>query len=369
MNNESIILRNAHWIDGTIRTITLGNEMAGNTAIIDCSDNLVFPGLVNSHDHLHFNLFPRLGNQLYNNYVEWGNDIHTTNKEEIAEVLHIDKQVRTMWGVYKNLLAGVTTVVHHGESLAVDHSPIRICNRCYSLHSVRLEKRWQLRLNKPFRQNWPFAIHIGEGTDQPSRNEIDQLLRWNWLRRKLVGIHGVAMNEQQAKGFEALVWCPQSNFFLLGDTARIHKLKQATHILFGTDATVSAEWNAWSHLRTARSTQMLSDAELVEAVTEKAARIWQINSGQQDVVVAKRKNIDTMDAFFAVDPQDILLVICKGIPVLFDTSLSGHFNGLSKIYSKIYVAGQEKFVVGDMAGLIKKIKKTGVKINMPVDTD
>ena len=33
---------------------------------------VVFPGLINSHDHLDFNLFPPLGHKTYNNYTEWG---------------------------------------------------------------------------------------------------------------------------------------------------------------------------------------------------------------------------------------------------------------------------------------------------------
>jgi|GEM_PF-4212352 len=32
--------------------------------------SLVFPGLINSHDHLDFNSFPLLGNRIYNNYTE-----------------------------------------------------------------------------------------------------------------------------------------------------------------------------------------------------------------------------------------------------------------------------------------------------------
>ena len=45
---------------------------------------LHFPGLINSHDHLDFNLFPQTGNRIYNNYTEWGRDIHEQNKEAIS---------------------------------------------------------------------------------------------------------------------------------------------------------------------------------------------------------------------------------------------------------------------------------------------
>src|SRR5579872_4695328 len=70
---------------------------------------LVFPGLINSHDHLDFNLFPPLRNRIYHNYTAWGWDIHARNKAEIQSVLNIPIALRTRWGLYKNLLSGFTT--------------------------------------------------------------------------------------------------------------------------------------------------------------------------------------------------------------------------------------------------------------------
>src|ERR1700690_697652 len=77
-------------------------------------DAIIFPGLINSHDHLDFNLFPQLGNRIYNNYIEWGEDIHLQNKKAIDSILKIPQELRIQWGIYKNLLNGITTVVNHG---------------------------------------------------------------------------------------------------------------------------------------------------------------------------------------------------------------------------------------------------------------
>src|ERR1700753_935960 len=83
--------------------------------VLNFDNAIVFPGLVNSHDHLDFNLFPQLGGERYNNYRQWGKHIHQYYKNEIAAVLEIPKVLRYEWGVFKNLLCGVTTVVNHGE--------------------------------------------------------------------------------------------------------------------------------------------------------------------------------------------------------------------------------------------------------------
>src|SRR5437870_317775 len=62
-------------------------------------DNAIaFPGLINSHDHLDFNLFPQLGCSTYNNYTEWANNIHENYKDDINSVLKIPEDLRIKWG-------------------------------------------------------------------------------------------------------------------------------------------------------------------------------------------------------------------------------------------------------------------------------
>src|ERR1700712_534116 len=85
---------------------------SAETAAFDFTDAFAFAGLINSHDHLDFNCFSPLGRNSYNNYTEWGNHIHAAYKTEIDAVLKIPQQLRINWGMYKNLLAGVTTVVN-----------------------------------------------------------------------------------------------------------------------------------------------------------------------------------------------------------------------------------------------------------------
>lgn len=377
-----MILRNLYSVtDDKITDICIANgkiqpdAKMHDEAPIHCNDAIVFPGLINSHDHLDFNLFPRLGNRTYKNYVEWSHDIQHANKAIINKVLKIPKQLRIRWGVYKNLLCGVTTVVNHGATLDVDDDLIHVFQNCYSLHSIQLEPHWKRRLLKPFRKDCPFAIHIGEGTDDAARNEIDTLIKWNLLKRKLIGIHGVAMNERQAKAFDALVWCPDSNYFLVGRTADIVTLKHKTTILFGTDSTLSASWNIWEQIRLARAEGMMSDKELFATLTTNA-EIWRIkNKGKleagrdADIVIARRKEDDGMNAFYSLNPEDILMVICAGEIKLFDSSIKEQL-GMDEVkarqYYKISVGATDKYVWGDLPGLMKKIKKYNPETEFPI---
>jgi cytosine/adenosine deaminase-related metal-dependent hydrolase len=370
--NSSILVR-----DGIISSVTgfvTGNAEPG----LYFENAIAFPGLINSHDHLDFNLLPRLGNRIYQNYRQWAGDIQLNNKAAIQADKHIPQDLRVSWGIYKNLLAGVTTVVNHGNRIAKGNELIHVFEDCHSLHSVAFEKNWRMKLNKRNRQRFPFAIHTGEGTDRTASLEIDQLINWNLFKQPLVGIHGVAMTEKQAAHFKALVWCPVSNYFLLNKTAAVENLKNYSKILFGTDSTLTGNWNAWEHLRLARTLQKLTDKELYNAVTSSAAELWGMNdrgliaeNKKADIVIAEKNNtVDDWDNFYSTNPESILLVLVNGRPVLFDERIKEQLAGNDLClagYSKILTGKNSKYIMGDLPGLIENIRTFNPVIELPVN--
>jgi hypothetical protein len=87
-------------------------------------------------------------------------------------------------------------------------------------------------------------------------------------------------------------------------------LKGATEILFGTDASISAEGTIWDHLRIARASGGLSDAELLDAVTTTATRVWGLED-TGDMVIARRRHADPWESFFKINAADICAVISQ----------------------------------------------------------
>jgi cytosine/adenosine deaminase-related metal-dependent hydrolase len=335
---------------------------------------IVFPGLINSHDHLDFNLFPALGDRTYNSYTEWGRHIHKNYKDKINEVLKVPEALREQWGAYKNLLCGVTTVVNHGKNIKNPPDIITVYQDCQSIHSVQFEKKWLLALNRPFRKQIPVVIHSGEGIDEASFKEISTLAKWNLFKRPLIAVHGVAMNETQGKDFKALIWCPESNYFLLDRTAPVNRLKKHVTVLFGSDSTLTGSWSLWEHIHMARKTKFLTDEELYDALTINAANTWQLNKGEiaegkeADLVIAKSKpGLSGLDAFFSIDPEDILLVMHKGNISLFDEELYPQLKELNLIgYSKVFIDGTYKYVRGNLFLLMQNIKRYYPKAEFPV---
>ena len=59
--------------------------------------------------------------------------------------------------------------------------------------------------------------------------KLTELLKFNLLKRNLVGVHGVAMNATQARQFKGLIWCPESNRVLLNKHARIESAEKLIH--------------------------------------------------------------------------------------------------------------------------------------------
>ena len=379
LNNLEIIGQNKRQCiqlqDGYINEIAVQIDSPGEP-VLTFEKVIAFPGLINSHDHLDFNCFPRLGNRKYSNYVEWGIDIHDQNKEQIDKVLAIPQKLRIRWGVYKNLLNGITTVVNHGSKLEVDNDLISIFQDCHSIHSIRLEKRWWLKLNKLRKTRRPFVSHVGEGTDSASHDEINRLLNWNITNQELIGIHGVAMSERQAAKFAALVWSPDSNVFLLGSTAPIDRLKENCPVIFGTDSTLTGSWNLFEQLRIAKNTGLVSDEELYRMVTTAPASLWKMHDRgklkkgmRADLVIARKLNLNALDSFFNLNPEDILLVVHNGDILLFDASLEAQLTACHypiSDFSAISLNGSRKFVKGDLRALMSDITGYYPEASFPV---
>jgi cytosine/adenosine deaminase-related metal-dependent hydrolase len=189
--------------------------------------------------------------------------------------------------------------------------------------------------------------------------------------KAVVAVHAIAMNAAQAAHFHAVVWCPVSNEFLYGTTADVASLKQTTTILFGTDSTLTAAWDIWSHLRRARALRVLGDRELFAAVTLDAALAWgrrdtgRIAPGHTaDLVIARKKASDPWDAFFAVTPEDILLVLKDGQVVLRDPSVAGGRDHAHA--SRIGLGSTEKWVAEDVPDLLACLRRYGIASNLPI---
>jgi len=288
----------------------VSTDDAGPGARIDLNDVIVFPALVNSHDHLEFDLYPALGDPPYTDVDEWARDVHERYAPVVSTVEGLSPELRRYWGLLRNLSWGVTTVMDHAPLYkAVSCKlPIRTIQPFRFVH--RADTRWAWLRARCKRGDGPLVFHVGEGcSDKVARRSARFLL---WLKGcgPLIGVHGISLDADDARCLDALVWCPASNFFLFNQTADVASLKGATAILLGTDASISAQGTIWDHLRIARDCGGLGDAELFNSVTTTATRMWGLeNTG--DLVIARRRHADLWESLYQTTVADICAVISQ----------------------------------------------------------
>ncbi len=188
-------------------------------------NHIVFPALINAHDHLDFNLFPLLTEKKYTDYKEWGADLHKTHDGVIKSILKIPLAQRIQFGLLKNLVNGMGGVVHHGlhHKLIRQVSQFPVYLNYRYIHSLATDKNWRLKIN--FSAS-PIMIHVGEGISANASNEIDEVIKHNFFQRKIIAIHAIPLNERQAKKLDAVIWCPASNINLYGSTLNVESIVQ-----------------------------------------------------------------------------------------------------------------------------------------------
>ncbi len=257
--------------------------------VIDLSGYLLLPGLINAHDHLEFNLFPRLGRGPYGNSAEWAQEIYHPERPPVEEHIAVPKPVRLMWGGLKNLLSGATTVAHHNpyEPHLFDHNfPVRVIRKfgwAHSLHfSPDLAERF--RRTPPSR---PFIVHAAEGTDAGSFSEVERLDDMGVLDGRTVLVHAVALKPSDLQILQArkcsIVWCPSSNLFIYGRTLPLHALTASLPIALGTDSALTADGDMVDEIRGARSIPQVSMERIFEMVTTRAASIFRLPKGSGEI--------------------------------------------------------------------------------------
>jgi cytosine/adenosine deaminase-related metal-dependent hydrolase len=278
------------------------------------------PGLVNAHDHLHRNHYGRLGAPPYVNAYAWGRDIHVRQVDAIARGRALPRRDALLRGAWKNLRAGVTTVVHHDpwEPAFDEDFPLRVV-RVASAHSLGFGG--ELPAPVP---GVPFAIHLAEGVDAESAGEVDALAARGLLTRDLLAVHAVGAD---ARGIAllrecgaAIVWCPSSNRFLFGRTVPAPLLAPGIDVLLGSDSLITADGSLLRELRVARSLALVDDDRLLDAVGTVAARRVDIEApslalgARADVVVFRRPPLEASE-------RDVALVIAGGVPRVVDPAL------------------------------------------------
>ena len=298
-----LLLKNVTSISGNTDDVRVSDSK--KEVVVDFSGHFIYPGLVNWHDHLEMNLYPKLGTPPYNNYTEWMKDIYKPKESPLKEIEKTDLDYRLTWGGLKNLISGVTTVYHHNPSRRVNRKssfPVFVPEIEWA-HSLFVEKKFR------FKNDRPFIIHAGEGVDEFASKETGQLDQLDLLKKNTFIVHGIAAdwNLVESRG-ASVIWCPASNLYMFNKTADV---KGKKNVFLGTDSTLTGSPTLLDEMRVAAGTGLASKEEIFKMVT--------VNS--RGFFIAPKIKNDAIENLFELRPKDILLVIRDGKIHLQDPSV------------------------------------------------
>lgn len=308
----------------SISSTSTTQEEDANT--INLEGYLVFPGLVNAHDHLEFALFPRLGSPPYRNATEWAVDIQSREAATIALHRQVPKDIRLWWGGIRNLLCGVTTVCHHNlPNPLLQHSdfPVHVLSRYGWAHSVTFERDIPLALKRT-EIDEPFIIHACEGIDQDAADDLKTLDSLNAIEDRTILIHGLALDDADFEMLNqrgaSLVICPSSNSFLFGRNHTREQLRIVRRLACGSDSPITAAGDLLDELRFTKQTVQLEARDLYGLVTDQSAKILRLRKGEgtlcpkgpADLFAVRSDDTIPADVLTSLNWRDVELVVVGG---------------------------------------------------------
>jgi cytosine/adenosine deaminase-related metal-dependent hydrolase len=364
-----------------------------NVPSVDLKQNsVVYPSLINTHDHLQGNYLPPVGPKAGNYYLTWlpwDQDLHAS--ATFTERSKLNRNELYALSGYKCLFSGVTTVNDHFPQ-AVNQEflpalPIRAILEYGLAHEASsYDLKWgdglEVEHRRAVKNKWPFITHLAEGFDAESMGALESLEKMGILDKHCLFIHCIGFSDADiakvSKAQASVSWCAASNMLMFNVTAKIRKmLKAGVNVTIGTDSSATGSYNILEEIRYARKLYQnmygedLPAKTLFQMVTSNAARAFWLDKKLGtleegkfgDILVLRGTMDDPFENFAAASMEDIELLILEGKPVYGENRFIELFGGaLPAGYTEITVGGRPMFVLGDPALLYRTVRqKVGFK--------
>jgi cytosine/adenosine deaminase-related metal-dependent hydrolase/ubiquinone/menaquinone biosynthesis C-methylase UbiE len=323
------------WKDGAVLIddgciASIADHAEATAEAIDLQGYALLPGLINSHEHLEFGLFPKLGRPAgvpsYQNSTEWAKEIHQVHSGIIERYRQIPQTTQLWWGAIRSLLCGVTTVCHHNplhEDLTLSDFPVHVLSRFGWSHSIAFDPDVKENFQRTSREQ-PFILHAAEGIDEESRNELSQLDQMQVLDGRTVLVHGLACTAKEISLINqrgaSLVVCPTSNWFLFAKTLSRELLTSVERVALGSDSPITAAGDLLDEIHYLYAQAGLDPNMIYSMVTFNPAEMFHLKdsqgriaeSGVADLIAVRGHYVTPARAISELTFGDVELVLLAG---------------------------------------------------------
>lgn len=268
----------------------VGPSFSGPADSILDTDSFIFPGLIDLHNHLTWNVFkrwphkkePKAGQEnkhetkYFNNRYEWQQEksykdslVNPHNAiigdRQLACETEIYGEIKAIIGGATSVVGGLTSSIKYGydnkciEGLArnlddfadFDDSVLHQEKVQYEVFPFEMNITDAVQAQRSLETGKKFIVHAGEGKreDAASLREFNMLAKhWydykndGYLRAGVIVIHGTAFGSDEFKKMAdhgvGLVWSPRSNVELYNETTDIQAAKDA-----GVKIAIAPDWS------------------------------------------------------------------------------------------------------------------------------
>jgi cytosine/adenosine deaminase-related metal-dependent hydrolase len=343
----------------------------GAATVIE-TDGIIFPGLIDAHNHAAFNMFDEADwtpARVYRNHNQWP-ATDPGYKRVMAAKKHLEGSAglaceMDKYGEIKALIAGTTSVLL---------APKTAARSCFASLSRTIDTQFndlaalgdtiQVSISVPGSNDADrrvcnaiesgktktYVVHVGEGIDPTSRKEFTTLAGRAGgclIRKETTIVHGTAFErpefEAMAAKDVALVWSPKSNLFLykrddgrpattdipLAIEAGVKTIALGPDWGLGGSINLLDELRAADQLATDHGWTPVTRARLFRMVTIDAAKALGVASDLGSIEVGKKADLmvvagsgDPLGRLFAATPKQVRLVMVNGKVLFGDQSLA-----------------------------------------------
>jgi len=395
---QPLHMRGAHIWDGSslgewttrrdlYTTDVVLDQPANDALTVDLDGYTIFPGLINAHDHLELNHYPRSKfRDKYDNAHQWGEDMNARlDTEPYKSLRAYPLWDRLFIGGLKNLLCGATTVAHHNpphKELWRKNFPVRVLRKYGWVHSLHFSSEAEIvESYRKTPKDVPWFIHLAEGIDEVAAGEYEQLEKLGCIHQnKTVLIHCVGMRQNGqnlvAPYVRGIVWCPSTNLFLLGKTIINQDDKytpEVNSLALGSDSRLTADGDLLDELRAAYKCYgnnrefapyllhyVFYDAGFV--VHHISDRDWLRAQPHADMVVLPKSENDA-EKLCNSRRADLALVVKGGVPQIGDPDVMTKFPHVQTVAATL--DGRPKRIQIDLARRIhaNQLKEPGLEVD------